>query len=75
MKNLTFSAAIDAPKKKVWDVMLNPETYKTWTGVAWPGSYYVGEWKEGVTAPVYNSGFRDALVEQGIVMVSAGQYV
>lgn len=35
----------------------------------------VGEWKEGVTAPVYNSGFRDALVEQGVVMVSAGQYV
>ena len=32
----------------------------------------VGTWKEGVTAPVYNSGFRDALVEQGVVMVSAG---
>ncbi|KFG81937.1 putative phosphoesterase, partial [Metarhizium anisopliae] len=32
----------------------------------------VGEWKEGVTAPVYNSGFRDALVEQGVLMVSAG---
>ncbi|KAJ6442266.1 Metallophosphoesterase domain protein [Purpureocillium lavendulum] len=32
----------------------------------------VGEWREGVTAPVYNSGFRDALVEEGIVMVSAG---
>lgn len=33
----------------------------------------LGEWKEGVTAPVYNSGFRDALVEQGVLMVSAGQ--
>ncbi|KAK2603807.1 Phosphatase dcr2 [Conoideocrella luteorostrata] len=32
----------------------------------------LGEWKEGVTAPVYNSGFRDALVEHGVVMVSAG---
>ncbi|GFP59756.1 hypothetical protein ACSS6W_009671 [Trichoderma asperelloides] len=32
----------------------------------------VGEWKEGVTAPVYNTGFHDALVEQGVVMVSAG---
>ncbi|KYK57066.1 Metallophosphoesterase domain protein [Drechmeria coniospora] len=32
----------------------------------------VGEWREGVTAPVFNSGFRDALVEEGIVMVSAG---
>lgn len=34
---------------------------------------WVGGWREGVTAPVYNSGFRDALVEQGVVMVSAGQ--
>ncbi|KAI3531806.1 calcineurin-like phosphoesterase [Colletotrichum abscissum] len=31
-----------------------------------------GEWKEGVTAPNFNSGFRDALVEQGVVMVSCG---
>lgn len=33
----------------------------------------VGGWIEGVTAPVFNSGFRDALVEEGVVMVSAGQ--
>lgn len=32
-----------------------------------------GEWREYVTAPQYNSGFRDALVEQGVVMVSCGQ--
>ncbi|PHH74047.1 hypothetical protein CDD82_5123 [Ophiocordyceps australis] len=32
----------------------------------------VGTWREGVTAPVFNSGFRDALVEEGVVMVSAG---
>ncbi|KXJ92814.1 Metallo-dependent phosphatase-like protein [Microdochium bolleyi] len=31
-----------------------------------------GEWREGVTAPTYNSGFRDALVEQGVVMVGCG---
>ncbi|KAH6669165.1 phosphatase DCR2 [Plectosphaerella plurivora] len=33
---------------------------------------YVGAWKEGVTAPYFNSGFHDALVEQGIVMVGCG---
>ncbi|KAK3685645.1 Metallo-dependent phosphatase-like protein [Podospora appendiculata] len=33
---------------------------------------FVGEWKEPPTAPVYNSGFRDALVEEGVVMVSCG---
>jgi hypothetical protein len=32
-----------------------------------------GEWREGVTAPGFNSGFRDALVEEGVVMVSCGQ--
>ncbi|KAL1888058.1 Phosphatase dcr2 [Ceratocystis pirilliformis] len=31
-----------------------------------------GEWREYVTAPNYNSGFHDALVEQGVVMVSCG---
>lgn len=33
---------------------------------------FFGEWKEAVTAPVYNSGFRDALVEENVVMVSCG---
>ena len=34
-----------------------------------------GEWREGVTAPGFNSGFRDALVQEGVLMVSCGQYV
>ena len=34
-----------------------------------------GEMREKVTAPAFNSGFRDALVEEGVVMVSCGQYV
>lgn len=32
----------------------------------------LGEWREGVTAPNFNSGFRDALVKAGVVMVSCG---
>lgn len=32
-----------------------------------------GEWREGVTAPGFNSGFRDALVSENVVMVSCGQ--
>lgn len=31
-----------------------------------------GEWREGVTAPQFNTHFRDALVEQGIKAVSCG---
>ncbi|KAI0457050.1 calcineurin-like phosphoesterase [Xylaria acuta] len=37
-----------------------------------PENRYVGSWREGVTAPLYNTHFRDALVEEGIVMVSCG---
>ena len=32
----------------------------------------VGEFREGVTAPHYNSGFRDALVEMGVSVASCG---
>ncbi|KAI7573379.1 hypothetical protein KC316_g11844 [Hortaea werneckii] len=31
-----------------------------------------GQWKEGVTAPTFNSHFYDALVEEGIVAVGCG---
>ena len=27
--------------------MLDPATYKEWTGVSWPDSYFEGEWKQG----------------------------
>ncbi|MGC3947630.1 MAG: SRPBCC domain-containing protein [Chryseolinea sp.] len=47
MKELEFSTQIAAPKKKVWDTMLNLDTYKKWTDAAWPGSTYEGKWKEG----------------------------
>jgi DNA repair exonuclease SbcCD nuclease subunit len=36
-------------------------------------NYWRGRWREFVTAPRFNSGFRNALVEQGVVMVSCGQ--
>ncbi|RDW71175.1 phosphoesterase-like protein [Coleophoma cylindrospora] len=35
-------------------------------------NYYKGAWREGVTAPGFNSGFRDALVEAGVLLVSVG---
>ncbi|KAF2751974.1 Metallo-dependent phosphatase [Sporormia fimetaria CBS 119925] len=36
------------------------------------GQKVVGNWKEGITAPKFNSHFKDALVKQGIRTVSAG---
>ncbi len=47
MKKLVYKISIAAPRQVVWDTMLQPETYKEWTGASWPGSYYKGEWKQG----------------------------
>ncbi len=46
-KELHFSIDIHAGKQKVWETMLQPDTYKIWTNAAWPGSRYDGEWKQG----------------------------
>ena len=37
------------------------------------GQYHTGQWREGVTAPTFNSGFKDALVERSVIFVSCGQ--
>ncbi len=47
MKDLQYSITIDAPRKKVWDTMLGPDTYLEWTKVAWPSSSYEGDWSQG----------------------------
>jgi uncharacterized protein YndB with AHSA1/START domain len=47
MKKIEFKTTIAATKKKVWETMLHPITYKEWVNAAWPGSFFKGEWKEG----------------------------
>jgi Activator of Hsp90 ATPase homolog 1-like protein len=47
MKTLTFKTDIAASAKKVWDTMLDPVSYKEWTKVTWPNSFYEGNWKQG----------------------------
>src|SRR5271154_3327177 len=32
----------------------------------------IGEWREAPTAPRYNSGFRDALAEKDVMVITAG---
>ncbi len=38
---------INAPKEKVWDLMLGDASYREWTSAFCPGSYYRGSWEEG----------------------------
>lgn len=41
------SIVINVPRAKVWDVMLADATYREWTSVFHPGSYFIGDWSEG----------------------------
>ncbi len=49
MADLHYSKQINAPREKVWDVLLGDATYREWTSVFMPGSYYQGDWSEGST--------------------------
>lgn len=47
MKTLFYSIKINAPKEKVWNTMLEKESYKKWAKAFSPESQYDGEWKQG----------------------------
>jgi uncharacterized protein YndB with AHSA1/START domain len=48
MQKIHASTIINAPRKKVWDTMLEDETYRVWTSAFNPkGSWYEGNWKTG----------------------------
>ncbi len=48
MNTIHFSIQINAPREKVWDTMLNQNTYRQWTAPFNPsGSYYEGSWDQG----------------------------
>jgi uncharacterized protein YndB with AHSA1/START domain len=47
MKTVHLSIRINAPREKVWRVMLEPDTYREWTAEFYPGSYYEGSWEQG----------------------------
>ncbi len=44
---LTFTVSIQAPRKLVWEQMIDPEGYKIWTTAFCEGSYFEGSWKKG----------------------------
>lgn len=46
-KKMQFSTRIQAPRRRVWELMLAPDTYKTWTAPFMEGSYYEGSWDTG----------------------------
>ena len=47
MEKLRKTIFINAPRQRVWDVMLSDDTYRQWTSAFTPGSYYKGDWSQG----------------------------
>ena len=47
MNKLHFSIIINAPKEKVWRMMLDQEGYRNWAADFAAGSYYEGSWEKG----------------------------
>lgn len=47
MNELQFSIEIHATKQKVWDTLWQDATFREWAGLIDPGTYMVGDLKEG----------------------------
>jgi len=47
MKELRFSIEIHATKERVWDTLWQDETLREWANIIDPGTYMVGDLKEG----------------------------
>lgn len=55
-ETMHFEIVIHAPVEKVWDTMLAKESYKEWTSVFEPTSYYEGSWAKGSKIKFLGSG-------------------
>ncbi len=47
MKQMQFTIEIHATKKIVWDTLWQDATFREWAGIIDPGTYMVGDLKEG----------------------------
>lgn len=49
MKAMQFEVEINASRERVWSVLWQDETLREWAGLVDPGTYMVGELREGST--------------------------
>lgn len=47
MEKIHSEIVINAPVQKVWNTMLEDETYRQWTSAFTEGSHFKGSWEEG----------------------------
>jgi hypothetical protein len=57
---------IEAPRERVWDVMLGDDTYRDWTTAFSPGSHYEGDWSQG-SKIIFKGPLPDGSGEMGMV--------
>ena len=50
MKKLSFCITIDAPREKVWNIIIGKDTYPQWTAPFAEGSQAETDWKKGSKA-------------------------
>lgn len=46
-KTLIFKVFIQAPRRLVWEKMIDPDGYKVWTAPFMEGCYFTGSWEKG----------------------------
>lgn len=63
-RKMNFSTVINAPRGKVWEWMLAPETYNDWTSAFMEGSYYEGSWEKGQRVRFLTPGGKEGMVAE-----------
>ncbi|RQO75163.1 ATPase [Pedobacter sp. KBW06] len=63
MKKQEFKILIDAPREKVWDVIIGKDTYPQWTAPFAEGSSVETDWKKGSRA-VFSAGDGNGMVAE-----------
>ncbi|AOM78464.1 SRPBCC family protein [Pedobacter steynii] len=63
MKKQEFKVLIDAPREKVWDVIIGKETYPQWTAPFSEGSNVETDWKKGSKA-IFGDGKGSGMVSE-----------
>src|SRR4051812_46720391 len=64
MEKLHFETLINAPREKVWSVLLDNATYREWTSAFMEGSYAVTDWQKGSKALFLGGSGLDGMVSR-----------
>lgn len=63
-ERLQFSIVIAAPAQRVYEALIEPESYKEWTAPFMAGSYYEGSWRTGERIRFLGPGGEEGMVAE-----------